>query len=169
MELALDHGIDPALKKEMESRIRSLAINPLGAVPQREIQDAMTRYKLLAAEAGEDGRLMARVEQERRFELSSFGESEKTKVGKAMLHVATLGLYKEQAKEDNISVVDSNRRVAYQLSFLDSVVRAGTPPEIAYDSQRIKSSVNELSKFMLAIGSQTYPAVGSCSFISRNS
>jgi hypothetical protein len=153
MELALDHSIDPALKKEMEGRIWSLAINPLGAAPQREIQDAMARYKLLEAEAGENGHLMARVDQERRFELSSFGESEKARVAKSMLHLASLGLYKEQAKKDNISMVDSNRRVAYQLSFLDSVVQAGTPPEIAYDSQRIEFSVRELSSFMPAISS----------------
>jgi hypothetical protein len=153
MGLALDRSIDPALKREMEARIGSLAINPLGAAPQREIQDAMMRYKLLARETGENGRLMARVDQERRFELASFGESEKAKVAKSMLHVATLGLYNEQAKQDNISVLDGNRRVAYQLNFLDSVVQAGTPPEIAYDRQHIESSVRELSSLMRAVSS----------------
>lgn len=153
MELALDHSIDPALKKEMEDGTRSLAINPLGAAPEREIQDAIARYELLATEAGESGRLMARVDQERRFELFSFGESEKAKVAKSMLHVATLGVYKPQAKRDDISIVDANRRVAYHLSFLDSLVQAETPPEIAYDSHRIESSVRELSSLMPAVSS----------------
>ena len=154
MALALDQSIDPALKKDMENRIRSLAINPLEAAPDREIHDAIARYDLLQAEAGQDGRLMERVDRERRFELSSFGESEKARVAKSMLHVATLGLYKQQAKQDNISMVDYDRRVAHQLSFLDSLIQAGTPPEIAFDTQRIRASVNDLSSLMPAISSR---------------
>jgi hypothetical protein len=90
MELALDVRIDPALKDDMERRIWRLAVNPLGSAPEREMQDAFARYKLLQAEA-ENGRLLVRIEQERRFELSSFGESEKASVAKSMLHVATFG------------------------------------------------------------------------------
>jgi len=155
MELALDHSIDPALKEDMENRIRALGVNPLEAAPQREIQSAIARYRLLESEAGQNGRLMARVNQERRFELSSFGESKKTKAAKSMLHVATLGLYKQQAKRDDTSIVDRDRRVTAQLSFLDSLVRAETPPEIAYDSRRIQSSVNELSSLIPTVSSVT--------------
>jgi hypothetical protein len=151
--LSLDHSIDPALKKDMESRIRWLVINPLEATPQRDIQTAIARYELLQSEAGEDGRLMALVNQERRFELASFGESEKGRAAKSMLHVATLGLYKQQAKRDDIDRVDRDRRVAYQLSFLDSLVQPATPPEIAYDGERIKSSVQQLSSLIPTIAS----------------
>ncbi len=154
MALALDQSIDPALKKDMEGRIRSLAVNPLEAAPEREIRDAIARYDLLQAEAGQNGRLMTRVDQERRFELSAFGESEKARVAKSMLHVATLGLYKQQAKQDNISMLDYDRRVAHQLSFLDSLIQAGTPPEIAFDSQRIRASVNGLNSLMPVISSR---------------
>jgi hypothetical protein len=151
--LSLDHSIDPALKKDMESRIRWLVINPLEATPQRDMQTAIARYELLQSEVGEDGRLMALVNQERRFELASFGESEKGKAAKSMLHVATLGLYKQQAKRDDIDRVDRDRRVAYQLSFLDSLVQPATPPEIAYDGERIKSSVQQLSSLIPTISS----------------
>jgi hypothetical protein len=158
MDLALDQSIDPSLKEDLEKRIQSLAVNPLDTTPQREIQDAIARYKLLEAEAGQNGRLMARVDQERRFELSSFGESQKTKLAKSTLHVATFGFYKQRAKRDDIFMLDRERRVTHQLSFLDSLVQAETPPEIAYDSDRIKSSVRELSSLMPTISS---PAVWS--------
>jgi hypothetical protein len=157
INLALDQTMDLALRKDMENRIQWLAVNPLEAAPQREIQDAIARYKLLEQEA-KNGRLMVRVEQERRFELSSFGESEKTKLAKSMLHVATFGLYKQQAKGIDIFILDRERRVAYQLTFLESLVQSETPPEIAYDSQRIRSSVRELSSLIPAISS---PAVRS--------
>jgi hypothetical protein len=157
VNLALDRTIDPSLKKDMETRIRWLAVNPLEATPQREIQNAIARYKLLE-KAADDGDLMARVDQEHRFELSSFGESEKTKLAKSMLHVSTLGFYKQQAKSDDIFLLDHERRVAYQLSFLDSLIQPQTPPEISYDSGRIKSSVRELSNLMPSIAA---PAVRS--------
>jgi hypothetical protein len=152
MQLALDRSIDPALKEDMEKRIRWLAVNPLEVAPQRDIQNAFARYNLLEQEA-ENGRLMARVDHERRFELSSFGEGEKAKLAKSMLHVATLGLYKEQAARNDIFTLDRERRVTYQLSFLDPLVQAETPPEVAFDSQRIKASVRELSSLMSAISS----------------
>ena len=130
-------------------------MNPLEAAPQREIQNSIARYKLLEKEA-DDGDLMARVDQEHRFELSSFGESEKTKLTKSMLHLATVGFYKQQAKSNDIVMLDHERRVTYQLSFLDSLIQAQTPPEISYDSERIKSSVRELTSLMSSIAA---PAV----------
>jgi hypothetical protein len=103
MRLALDRSVDPALKEDMEKRIRWLSVNPLEAAPQREIQNAIARYKLLEQEA-DDGDLMARVDREHRFELSSFGESEKTKLAKSMLHVATLVSYVRSHREEYFSI-----------------------------------------------------------------
>jgi uncharacterized protein (UPF0147 family) len=55
-------------------------------------------------------------------------------------------------------MLDHERRVTYQLNFLDSLIQAQTPPEISYDSERIKSSVRELSSLMPSIA---VPAVRS--------
>jgi hypothetical protein len=68
-----------------------------------------------------------------------------------MLHVGTLGFYKQQARSDDIFMLDHERRVTYQLNFLDSLIQAQTPPEISYDIERIKSSVRELSSLMPSI------------------
>jgi hypothetical protein len=154
MELALDEGIDPVLKVDMERRIRWLGVNPLGSAPEREMQDAFAHYELIRAEA-ENGRLSRRIEQERRFELSSFGESEKANAAKSMLHVATFGLYKQQAAREDVSAVDRDRRVTDQLTFLESLIQSNTLPEIAYDRRRIDSSVRELSNLMPAISSRS--------------
>ena len=152
MQLALDQSIDPSLKEDMQRRIWWLAVNPLETAPQREIQNAFVRYNILEQEA-EDGRLMLRVDHERRFELASFGESEKTKLAKSLLHLASLGIYKQHATNDDIVTLDRERRANYELSFLDSLVQAETPPEIAYDNKHIKSSVRELSSLVPAIPS----------------
>ena len=150
MELALDERIDPSLKDDMERRIQWLGVNPLGSAPEREMQEAFARYRLLQAEA-ENGVLLGRIEKERRFELSSFGESEKINAARSMLQVATFGLYKQQAAREDISAVDRDRRVTDQLAFLDSLVQSDTPPEIAHDRRRIETSVRELSNLIPGI------------------
>lgn len=102
------------------------------------MQDAFARYKLLQVEA-ENGRLLGRIEQERWFELSSFGESEKASAAKSILHVATFGLYRQQAMGEDISAVDRQRRIAHQLTLLESLTQSDTLPEIAFDRRRIES------------------------------
>jgi hypothetical protein len=154
MELALDKHIDPDFKDEMVRRVRWLAVNPLGSGSEREIQNAFVRYKALERDA-EDGHLLARIDEERRFELSSFGESEKASAAKSLLHVASFGLYKQRVAHEDISAIDRDRRVAHQLTFLDSLIQSDTPPEIAYDRLRIQSSVQELSSLVPAISSRT--------------
>jgi hypothetical protein len=138
----------------MERRIRWLGVNPLGSAPEIEKQDAFARYQLLQTEV-ENGDLLRLIDKERRFELSSFGESEKASAAKSMLHIATFGMYKQQAAREDISAVDRDRRVTDQLMFLDSLIQSDTPPEIAYDRLRIESSVRELSNLMPAISSRS--------------
>jgi hypothetical protein len=147
VKLALDHQLDPVLRKEMERRIESLAVNPLEGAPGREIELAQTRYLRLQAEAQDGGHLVTRLDRDRRSELAGFGESRRAKFAHNLLRGATLGFYTHRAKKDsgNLAMLDRGRRIQYQLSFLDSLVQAGTPPEVAYDSSRIKASVLELA------------------------
>ncbi len=150
VQLALDQQLDPKLRAEMQRRVDSLAINPLEATPDREMQLAAVRYAGLQDEAGSAGKLATHLEQERRAELASFGESKKARVFESLLHDASLGLYTHRAKTNpaNLSKLDCYRRVQYNLAFLDELTEAGTEPEIAYDANRIRDSVAELSSLM---------------------
>ena len=152
--LALDRQIDAKLRKQMQLHIDSLALNPLDAEQARELEAARARYARLETEA-EDGTLMMLLDKERRSELAHFEESKKARIMGDLFHDASLGLYTPRAKENatNISMLDSYRRVDFHLHFLDSLIEAGTPPEVAYDGVRIQASVGELSGLMPAINS----------------
>lgn len=147
VELALDHSLDADLKSDIQRRVDSLAVNPLEAAPDREMQVAIARYARLQAEAEEGGSLGERIDKERRAEIAEFGESKKAHVAETVLHDATFGLYNHRARNDgrNLVTLERDRRIQYQLNFLDSLVQAGTEPEVAYESSRIRASVNELS------------------------
>jgi hypothetical protein len=66
------------------------------------------------------------------------------------LRELTLGLYTHRAKPaaGEMKALDSYRRAQYQLAFLDSLVSAGTRPEVAYQASRIQNSVSELSSLL---------------------
>jgi hypothetical protein len=152
-ELALDHSLDADLRSDIQRRVASYAVNPLEAAPDREMQVALARYARLQAEAEDGGRLKERIDKQRRAEIAEFGESKKAHVTEALLHDAAFGLYTHRARNDdtNLATLERDRRIQYQLNFLDSLVQAGTQPEIAYDSSRIRASVEELSGLLPAV------------------
>ena len=153
--LALDNQLEPGLRKEMQRRVDSLAVNPLGAAPEREMQAAIERYARLQAEAESGGALSTRIDKERRSEIAAFEESNKTRFAEALLHDVSFGLYTRRDKSDsnNLKTLDCYRRLQYDVKFLDSLVEAGTQPEVAYDSSRIESSIAELSSLMSSVRS----------------
>src|SRR5579875_702331 len=159
VELALDHSLDADLRSDIQRRVDSLAVNPLEASPNREMQVAVERYARLQAEAG-DGVLAARIDKQRRAELAAFGQSGKGRVTDTVLHDGTFGLYTHRVKADdgNLAALERDRRIQYQLRFLDSLVQAGTQPEVAYESAKIKASVNELSRLMPAVSASAVRA-----------
>ncbi len=156
VELALDHQLDADFRNEMQGRVESLAVNPLEGAPDREIQLAKLRYARLQAEAQDGKHLEERLDKQRRSELAEFGESAKARVSFSVLHDATLGLYTHRARkgDGNLASLDRARRLEYDLNFLDSLIEAGTPPEIAYDSSRVRAYVVELSSLMPGVRAQ---------------
>ncbi len=154
-ELALDHQLAPALRRELQSRAESLAVNPLAASANREIQAARAHYAQLQSQSEEGSKLAERLEKERRAELADFGESTKANVTHNVLHMTTLGLYTHRVKPEQftLAALDSERRIRYHLGFLDAVVKNGTEPEIAFDSLQIQSSVVQLRELVSGVDS----------------
>jgi hypothetical protein len=149
VELALDHGLDADLRGDLQRRLNVLALNPLDAAPYRDMQVAAARYSRLQGEA-QGGGLTRLMERQRRAEVADFGESGKRRAAETLLHVTTFGLYNHLAKrqDTNLAALDRDRRIEYHLNFVDSLNRAGTPPEVAYDAARIRASVSELSRLV---------------------
>ncbi len=151
VSLALDASLDGRLRQDMLQRIDSLSVNPLEGSPAREIQMALARYEILQGLATtEDGALTKQLDQQRRAELAVFEATPKGIATQEIFHTASLGFYNKRVKKDetNISKLDTDRRVQTNLEFLQSVVGAGTRPEIAYDREHIRDSVGELSDLL---------------------
>jgi hypothetical protein len=146
MSLALDRQLDPRLRKEIEQH--SLSLNPLEASPVREMEASVTRYSVLTSDAErQDGWLAKQLDKERRAELAQIGKTGKSKFFASALHFTSFGLCTQRAprQEGYLAKLDLYRRLEYELNFLDGLTKAGTPPEIIYESSRIRKSVAELT------------------------
>lgn len=148
--IALDHELDPALRNQIQHRIDSLAVNPLETSPAREMQAAIARYAALQADARDGGRLLQRLNDNRRAEIAAFRESKKARVANLALHDLTFGLYTRRVKQSptDLAQLDRDRRIQYDLMFLDSLATDGTAPEVICDSARIQASITELSSLI---------------------
>jgi hypothetical protein len=158
VQLALDRSLDPELRQQMQRRVDSLALNPLESATGRELQAAAARYALLqqAAEAREGDAISTRVEKDRRAELAAFESTPRRRIFADVLHVATFGGYTKRAKpgEANLALLDSYRRVQNDLRFLDTLVAAGTPPEIGQRPEHVQRVVSDLQTFLPEIDSE---------------
>jgi len=152
--LALDRQLDPELRRDMQRRVDALALNPMEAAPSREFAAARARYRRLETET-QDGKLTARLDKQRRYELTYFAESRKAQITEDVLHDVTLGLYTHRARKSPqmLRALDAYRRVDDRLRLLDSLVESGTQPEVAYDATRIQGAVAELTTLLPAIRS----------------
>jgi len=150
VQLALDHSLDPALRTDIERRMGELAINPLDASPERELVAARKRYARLVYASDDKGRVVVRLDKQRRAEIASFRESPGARALDTLLHAATLGLYTRQAQKSltNLATLDIERRISFELNFLNSLLAAGTQPEIACEPSRIQASLAELRDWM---------------------
>lgn len=146
VSLALDHGLDPALRTELEKRSDSLSSNPLETAPANEMAAALKRYSMLRVEAAGDGsRLEKRINNERREELAAFDAGPRRQGVDLALHALTFGGYTHRENTDEVYMLTAYRRAEYNLTFLDNLVAAGTPPEVPYRPEQVRAAVAELS------------------------
>ncbi|MBV8570042.1 MAG: hypothetical protein JO319_05485 [Acidobacteriaceae bacterium] len=166
VELSIDTHLDPELRAELRQRMEALAINPLESNPSREIASAQKRYAQLQEEARPNGPLEARIENDRRHELVLDTETGKHIAFDQMIHELTFGAYTHRAKPapQDLEALDRYRRIQYQLAFLDSLVNSGTPPEVSYESARIRNSVAEVSALISDVPSPVMRARATATF-----
>ncbi len=155
--LALDRELDPTLRAEAMQRIDSLAMNPLEAAPNAEMQAASANFKALEDRA-QTGQLLALVKKNRREELAAWDRTKLGAIRHELFRVLTFGAYTPEAKssEDIVAQLAVQRRAQYQLDFLEQLARAGTPPEVQVDSNRIAASVAELESLLPAVNSDRF-------------
>ncbi len=154
--LSLDRKINRKLYAELSRRANSLRVSPLDSAVENSIHLAESRYALLLSQTEKGSALLSRLDNDRRAEAATFGQSVKSSVAHNLLHMGTLGLYTQRARAEhfNLAQLDRQRRFQYSLDLLDRAIRNGTTPETAYDAASLRAAASVLTQLAGSVSSQ---------------
>ncbi len=154
-QLSSDKSLDPQLRSELLKQADHLVVNPLELSPERKAALADAHFAQIQSASTDDGTIVKRLNEERRAELAAFGQGKAARLAQSALHMASFGRYTQRVPQNRLalSTLDRERRVLYRLDFLDSLVKDGTQPEVAYNASQIRDSVADLNTLMSEVSS----------------
>ncbi len=146
--LALQDSMQPDLRRELESRLEAVSLNPLESSLQAEVQLARTQYAALVAYAYRPDGLPAKLERDRRKELVPLEHGKAERVLFQIAKVLTFGKYVHREKsgpdmEERLSVA---RQVAYHTRFLREVSRSTPQIEVAWNLEDVRRSLRYIAE-----------------------
>ncbi len=143
--LAMDSGLDPGLKIELQLQLDHLALNPRENETSHEATLAREQYAALLDYLNSP-RGVAKLDQDRRNELESYTKSTPVRMTARLGRVFTGRPHVDSQNDLSLRAqLDVRRRSATQMRFLQQVLAAGPRPDVVWDSDAIRKSVEDLS------------------------
>src|SRR6185503_6234481 len=121
--LALNRSMEPELRSEVSGRLEKISLNPFENDLNAEAKIATAQYNALVAFAKDPNGLAAKLEQDRRAELTPLEHDGKARLAFSALNVLTFGKYvhREEPAGDMEDRLDIARRLQYHTSFLQQI------------------------------------------------
>jgi hypothetical protein len=143
----VDSSLDPGLKAELIRRLDHLAINPLENGISTEATVAKEQYAALLQYAESPRGLAAKLERDRRKELDAYTKSRGRRFLAAVGRLFTGPPRVDPQRPDQKMHIElaSQRRAAQHMRFLARVLESSPRPEVAWDANAIRRSVEALS------------------------
>jgi hypothetical protein len=143
--LAMDSSLDPGLKIELQRHLDHLALNPLENQTATEATLASEQYAALLKFVNSP-RGAAKLEKDRRKELESYTRSPSFRVFAGLGRIVTRGPRPDADSDLSLRAqLDAYRRLAIEMRFLERVLASGPRPDVVWDADAIRKSVEDLS------------------------
>ena len=141
--LALNETMAPKLRDEVNGRLEKLSLNPFENDLDAEANVAREQYAALVAFAKNPDGLAAKLERDRRAELTPLEHGSKAQIVFRVANVLSFGKYvhREERTEDMESRLDIARRLNYHTSFLREVAKSSAEIEVAWNLDDIRRSL----------------------------
>ncbi len=151
--LAFDGSIDPSLKHEITQRLERVSLNPLSNDSEAEIRLARQQYDSLVAFALRPDGLSARIEQDRRAEMTSLEHGHAARLFFNVANVFTFGQYvhRESATPELSARLELARRIQLHTRLLREVAKSSRQIEVAWNMNIVTRSL----RFLADNGSST--------------
>jgi hypothetical protein len=114
--LALDPALTPELRADVQKRLERLGVNPLEESVREQMNTGRQQYAALIEYAKEARGLEAKLEADRRGELTGYEHGAAARVGLKTVSVLSLGLFRHHETyldSDTILALDQYRRAAH--------------------------------------------------------
>jgi hypothetical protein len=148
LKLALNNSMEPALRTEVSGRIETMSVNPFENDLNAEANIALEQYAALVAFAKDPQGLAAKVERDRRAEMTPLEHGSKAQIAFRVLNVLTFGKYvhREERSVDMEDRLDIARRLQYHTTFLQQIAKASADVDITWNLDDVKRSLNFIAQ-----------------------
>jgi hypothetical protein len=142
--LALNETMAPNLREEVNGRLEKLSLNPFENGVNAEANVAHQQYEALLAFAKDPDGLAAKLERDRRAELTPLEHGGKTQIVFRVANVLSFGRYvhREERTIDMESRLDIARRLNYHTDFLREVAKSSAEIEVAWNLDDVRRSLH---------------------------
>jgi hypothetical protein len=145
--LAFDSTIDPKLRNELEHRLENVSLNPLSNDTETEILLARQQYDALVKFARREDGLAAKIERDRREEMTPLVHGPVTRFFFGLGNVLTFGRYvhREEATPELTDRMEIARRIQHHTQFLQQVAKSSPQIEVVWNMTDIRASLRFLA------------------------
>ncbi len=141
--LALNASMEPALRNEVSGRLETMSVNPFENDFNAEAKIALEQYAALMAFAKDPNGLAAKIERDRRAELTPLEHGKEAQVAFRVLNVLTFGKYvhREERTVEMEDRLDIARRLQYHTNFLQQIAKSSAEVDITWNLHDVKESL----------------------------
>jgi hypothetical protein len=141
--LALNDSMQPELRDQLSGRLEKLSLNPFENDLAAEANVALDQYSSLMAFAKDPNGLAAKVERDRRSELTPLEHGSRAQIAFRVLHVLSFGRYvhRETLTTDMDDRLDLARRLDYHTKFLHQIAKSTAEVDITWNLEDVRRSL----------------------------
>jgi hypothetical protein len=142
--LALNNSLEPGFRDEVNGRLENISLNPFENDLEAEAKVAREQYAALIAFAKDPRGLAAKLDRDRRAELTPLEHGGKAQLVFRLANVLSFGKYvhREARTSDMENRLDVARRLDYHTTFLREVAKSSVEVEVAWDLVSVRRSLN---------------------------
>lgn len=160
--LALDGTLDPQLRRELQSRLDHLSINPFERSFDDESELARQQYAALLQFARSPEGLPVLLARERGREAVAISDGRSARTFLGIASVSTLGLYRhrEPVTQELLALLDRQRRIDADIRYLRRVADSAPRIEVVWNMDEVGRRVEELGVLIAERSESREEAVG---------
>jgi len=146
--LALNSSLDPDLRDEIEGRAEKISLNPFENDLHAEANVALEQYQALIAFAKDPNGLAAKIERDRRAEMTPLEHGRHAQIAFRALNILTFGTYvhREERTVDMEDRLDIARRLQYHTKFLQQIAKSSAEVEITSNMNDVLRSLHFIAQ-----------------------